>query len=80
MLGLIKQTIMEVEKMERVQVLSRQFSLGWVDRFSVRSVALFMARQRQRRALLKLNEQMLKDIGISRGEAEAEAAKPFWRA
>jgi uncharacterized protein YjiS (DUF1127 family) len=33
---------------------------------------------RQRRALLALNERMLKDIGISRGEAEREARRPFW--
>jgi uncharacterized protein YjiS (DUF1127 family) len=33
---------------------------------------------RQRRALLALNDHMLKDIGISRAEAEREASRPFW--
>lgn len=33
---------------------------------------------RQRRALLALNDRMLKDIGISRAEAEQEARRPFW--
>jgi uncharacterized protein YjiS (DUF1127 family) len=33
---------------------------------------------RQRRAVLALNERMLKDIGITRGEAECEARRPFW--
>jgi uncharacterized protein YjiS (DUF1127 family) len=33
---------------------------------------------RQRRALLRLNERMLKDIGITRLEAEREARRPFW--
>jgi uncharacterized protein YjiS (DUF1127 family) len=33
---------------------------------------------RQRRALLALNEHMLKDIGITRAEAEREARRPFW--
>ena len=33
---------------------------------------------RQRRTLLTLDERMLKDIGISRGEAEREARRPFW--
>jgi uncharacterized protein YjiS (DUF1127 family) len=33
---------------------------------------------RQRRALLALDERMLKDIGISRGEAEREGRRPFW--
>ncbi len=34
---------------------------------------------RQRRALLTLDEVMLKDIGISRTDALAEGSKPFWR-
>jgi uncharacterized protein YjiS (DUF1127 family) len=33
---------------------------------------------RQRRALLNLNDRMLKDIGITRAEAEREASRPFW--
>lgn len=35
---------------------------------------------RQRRALRTLDDRMLKDIGISRADVEAEAAKPFWTA
>jgi len=34
---------------------------------------------RQRRALLALDARILKDIGISRAEAEREAGRPFWR-
>ncbi|MER2511935.1 MAG: DUF1127 domain-containing protein [Nitrosomonas ureae] len=33
----------------------------------------------QRRALLTLNEVLLKDIGISRTDALAEGSKPFWQ-
>jgi uncharacterized protein YjiS (DUF1127 family) len=33
---------------------------------------------RQRRALLKLDERLLKDIGITRADAEREASRPFW--
>lgn len=33
---------------------------------------------RQRRALLELDERLLKDIGISRADAEREAIRPFW--
>jgi uncharacterized protein YjiS (DUF1127 family) len=33
---------------------------------------------RQRRALLALSDDMLKDIGITRAEAEREASRPFW--
>ena len=36
-------------------------------------------RQRQRRTLLKLDDHLLKDIGMSRGEAIAEGCKPFWQ-
>jgi uncharacterized protein YjiS (DUF1127 family) len=36
-------------------------------------------RQRQRRALLELDDHLLNDIGVSRGEAIAEGRKPFWR-
>lgn len=34
---------------------------------------------RQRRALLGLDEAMLKDIGISRVDALREGNKPFWQ-
>ena len=45
-------------------------------------VAWLMAaheRRRQRRALADLDELSLRDIGLSRHQAEHEAAKPFWR-
>jgi uncharacterized protein YjiS (DUF1127 family) len=34
---------------------------------------------RQRRHLLALSDDMLKDIGVSRADAEHEGSKPFWR-
>ena len=37
-------------------------------------------RQRARHAIAGLDAHMLKDIGITYSEAEAEANKPFWRA
>jgi uncharacterized protein YjiS (DUF1127 family) len=40
----------------------------------------WLERHRQRRALLELGDHVLKDIGISRGEAEREGRKPFWTA
>lgn len=36
-------------------------------------------RARERRKLLSLDDRMLKDIGIGRAEAWAEADKPVWR-
>ncbi|SDO14162.1 protein of unknown function [Lutimaribacter pacificus] len=35
---------------------------------------------RQRHALSRLDDAALDDIGISRDEAETEAARPFWDA
>jgi uncharacterized protein YjiS (DUF1127 family) len=33
---------------------------------------------RERRALLELDDHMLRDIGITRADAEQEAGRPFW--
>ena len=44
-----------------------------------RTLSLAWARRRSRRRIAGLDQQMLKDIGISYAEAEAEANKPFWR-
>lgn len=37
------------------------------------------ARYHQRRQLLALDDQMLKDIGLTRVSAQHEGNKPFWR-
>ena len=44
------------------------------------AVSLWQERAAQRAHLAALGDHMLKDIGISRVEADQEAAKPFWRA
>ena len=36
-------------------------------------------RSRQRQALLRFDDRMLGDIGLSRSDVEREASKPFWR-
>jgi uncharacterized protein YjiS (DUF1127 family) len=36
-------------------------------------------RARERRFLAELDDRALHDIGLSRSDAEREAAKPFWR-
>ena len=41
-------------------------------------VTTWDARARSRRALAQLSDQQLEDIGISRGRASTEAARPFW--
>jgi uncharacterized protein YjiS (DUF1127 family) len=41
--------------------------------------AVWRERRRGRANLIGLPDGMLKDIGLSRGEAESEYGKPFWR-
>ncbi|MFP3850679.1 DUF1127 domain-containing protein [Pseudomonas sp. W5-01] len=40
---------------------------------------LFQHRRATRRALLKLTDEQLKDIGLSCEQARDEGLKPFWR-
>jgi uncharacterized protein YjiS (DUF1127 family) len=42
------------------------------------SVSRWFARSRQRRDLAELDAHLLRDIGVTPGEAAREAAKPFW--
>ena len=46
---------------------------------AISMVALWLERGRSRRVLATLDDHLLRDIGISRGEARRESAKPFWR-
>lgn len=43
-----------------------------------RAAVRWAARARQRRDLAALDAQLLRDIGVTPGEARREAAKPFW--
>jgi len=42
-------------------------------------VAAWRTRHAWRLDLRRLDDHMLQDIGLSRADAEAEIAKPFWR-
>ena len=42
-------------------------------------VSAWRERHESRRTLRRLDDHMLADIGMSRADAEAEIAKPFWR-
>jgi uncharacterized protein YjiS (DUF1127 family) len=46
----------------------------------LRRIGEWQQRAAERRQLMMLTDRDLRDIGISRSEAEAEASKPFWEA
>jgi uncharacterized protein YjiS (DUF1127 family) len=52
-----------------VRTLARALARVW----------LWHERTRQRAQLARLDDSLLRDIGVSRDAAEAECAKPFWR-
>jgi uncharacterized protein YjiS (DUF1127 family) len=45
----------------------------------VRGVSRLLGLARERRALARLSDDLLRDIGLSRHEVEAECRKPWWR-
>ena len=47
---------------------------GWM-----RLIGRMYARWQQRQDLLDLDDRLLRDMGITRHQAEREASKPFWR-
>lgn len=44
------------------------------------TVSTWIERHRQRRALGQLDDDQLRDVNITRNEAQREASQPFWRA
>jgi len=45
----------------------------------VRTMEIWLIRQQERQELSSLDDRLLDDIGMSRGDALWEAVKPFWR-
>jgi uncharacterized protein YjiS (DUF1127 family) len=42
-------------------------------------LAVWQDRRRQRSTLARLDDRMLRDIGLTYADVEGEIAKPFWR-
>jgi len=42
-------------------------------------IKLWKSRSRQRKALAKLDQRLLEDIGFNAQQARQEIAKPFWK-
>ncbi|MCU9848656.1 DUF1127 domain-containing protein [Defluviimonas sp. WL0024] len=47
--------------------------------FGYRTIAAWAARRRSRHALARLDDQLLKDIGVDRLTRDREVLAPFWR-
>jgi uncharacterized protein YjiS (DUF1127 family) len=61
-----------------VRPIGRKTNATWVMR--VADLVLgWGERARQRRHLAELDDRLLRDIGVSRVEVEAEVSLPFWR-
>jgi uncharacterized protein YjiS (DUF1127 family) len=52
---------------------------GWLGR-AYDQFLIWLERSRQRQHLAMLSDHMLKDIGLTRVDVEAEVSKPFWEA
>lgn len=57
---------------------SLRTSRGFTLDFGFPSVSLMFAAYRQRRALARLDENQLADIGLTHDLAQAEAKRPIW--
>ncbi len=42
-------------------------------------IAVWQERRRQRFILARLDDRMLRDIGLNAADVDAEVSKPFWR-
>jgi uncharacterized protein YjiS (DUF1127 family) len=57
---------------ERIELPPTLFGL-------IGTIAVWVARRRQRQALAQLDDHLLADVGLSREQTRREAAKPFWK-
>ncbi len=46
---------------------------------AIQTVLRWQERTSQRRHIAGLDDRSLKDVGLSRADADSEAAKPFWQ-
>lgn len=60
------------------QIISRSASATRWSFLTVAAAWIDVARQRKH--LAKLDDAMLRDIGVTRGAADTEARRPFWDA
>ena len=61
------------------EVASLPVGFGRLFLGSVQTLQSWYERSRQRRRLARLDERLLRDIGLDRVTAMEEISKPFWR-
>ncbi len=66
--------------MHTLAISIREFDVASLYGEALRGLDEWAARARQRHHLSALDDRLLKDIGLSRADAERESRKPFWRA
>jgi uncharacterized protein YjiS (DUF1127 family) len=71
-------TLMHPSTKSHKPALSAAFSMAPLVRLAD-AVVLLLAKQRSRMALGRLDDRMLRDIGIDRATACNEAERPIWR-
>lgn len=54
-------------------------AFGGLPRVVLNKLMQVMETHRQRRALERLDDRLLKDIGITRCDVDQEVSRPFWR-
>lgn len=62
----------------QTRLAGRKVQVGLVARV-VDLLLTWSDRMRQRRHLAELDDRLLRDIGVSRADIEAEISRPFWR-
>ncbi len=62
----------------RIAALLRPHTAARPSRSFLARFGQILALSRSRRALARLDDHLLRDIGLSRSEAEAEAARDDW--
>lgn len=63
------------ERWRRVSRRARHAPMGW----TLAKLREWRGRAHDRAQLARLDDRMLRDIGLTRGDAEFLSSKPFWR-
>lgn len=62
------------------RMTSLDASLGRMLLRTPETLSLWYERSRQRRQLARMDDRLLRDIGLDRASAMEESSKPFWQA